>query len=101
MWGVRYVGGTSDSITTIDPEVPPGTPRSCAKEGGPDPNCPSYASTYGQTGPILTGPGMEEWALSFEAYVYPERLLNYYNQTALVLGGVREKYVRTQINSIP
>ena len=66
-----------------------------------DPNCPSYASTYGQTGPILTGPGMEDWALSFEAYVYPERLLNYYNQTALILGGVRENYVSTQINSIP
>ncbi len=96
----KHYDPSTNSITTIDPEVPPGTPLNCAKDG-PDPNCPSYASTYGQTGPILTGPGMEDWALSFEAYVYPERLLNYFNWTALEHGGVRENYVRNQIKSIP
>ena len=96
----KHYDPSTDSITTIDPEVPPGTPLDCLEKSGPDPNCPSYASTYGQTGPILTGPGMEDWGLSFVAYVYPEWLLNR-GQTALEHGGVRENYVRNQIKSIP
>ncbi|CAG0979100.1 partial tRNA(Glu)-specific nuclease WapA, partial [Anaerolineae bacterium] len=96
-----------DPVTNsyVYPERAPGSNPRCLKAGPPDPSVPdcqetSYANTYGDA-PVFTGPGWEDWATSFEAFVYPERLLNYRLQTALVNGGVREAYVRGKINDIP
>jgi hypothetical protein len=89
----------------VYPEIAPGANPNCLKAGPPDPSDPncrgtSYANTYGDAG-AFTGPGWEDWAMSFEAFVYPDRFLNVRKQTALVAGGVRETYVRGKINDIP
>jgi RHS repeat-associated protein len=85
----------------IYPERAPGASLACTDlhPDRTDPRCRSYALTYGQGG--WSGPGWEDWAISFEAYVYPERLRDYYHQTLLVPGGVRERYVQNQVNAIP
>ncbi len=80
----KHYDQQTDTIEYYDPETPPGTPSTCAPKyrDHPDPNCPSYASTYGGF-PPLTGPGAEEWSMSLEAYIYPEIFKNYYDQTIL------------------
>lgn len=88
-------------------ERPAGVQLSCT--GQPPFDCPEpYALTYGLSGHWLEGlfqyyvvlPGIEDWAESFANYIYP----NYYPSiglSGLVPNGVRESYVRKQINSLP
>jgi hypothetical protein len=87
------------SLSWVYPEVAPGSDLKCTTN---DPACnkTAYANTYGGS-PIFTGPGAEDWAMSFEALVSPESLRDYWHKTLLVSGGVRETYVHTQINAIP
>jgi len=87
--------------TIIQAESPPGTDRRCTEEqmlqgtGG----CQiPYAATYG-VGPWIEGPGWEDWAESFASYIYPAYWDR--NHLGLIPGGIRETYVRNQINGIP
>jgi RHS repeat-associated protein len=81
-----------ETDTFIEPELPPGTMRNCTVDdiisGGNGCDWP-YAATYGPVGPILEGPGWEDWAETFASYVYP----NYYpsnGRLGLKKGGIRE-----------
>ncbi len=91
-------------------EKPAGVRLHCSGQPPYDESCPApYALTYGLSGKqpwqqlsayygIL--PGIEDWAESFANYVDP----SYYPSlglTGLVSGGIRENYVRSQINSLP
>lgn len=88
-------------------ERPAGVQLSCT--GQPPFDCPEpYALTYGLSGHWLESlfqyyvilPGIEDWAESFANYIYP----NYYPSigwSGLVPDGVRETYVREQIDSLP
>ena len=89
-------------------ERPAGVLLSCS--GEPPLDCPEpYALTYGLTGNRLEGlfqyfgitPGIEDWAESFANIVYPSYYPSEKNLSGLVPGGVRESYVKTQINSLP
>ena len=65
----------------------------------PENNTYPYAFTYGGGGPLLEGAGWEDWADSFASFLYSD-----YNKkrqrTNLVQGGIRELYVRFQIEHI-
>src|SRR5258706_2748512 len=98
--------------TTLKPvwEKPAGVRLHCSGQPPYDESCPApYALTYGLSGkqpwqPLSAYygilPGIEDWAESFANYVDP----SYYPSlglTGLVSGGIRENYVRSQINSLP
>lgn len=89
-------------------ERPAGISLSCT--GNPPLDCPEpYALGYGLSGQqpwesifrhYQITPGIEDWAESFANYVYP----SYYASqrlSGLVPGGVRENYVRKQMDSLP
>jgi RHS repeat-associated protein len=93
------------TLEIVYPEKYPGTPKMCGDE---PPNSshkvagcekPPYAATYGGF-PLLTGPGAEDWADSFASYVYPDFYPSR-DRSCLKRGGIRENYVRKQINSLP
>jgi hypothetical protein len=60
-----------------------------------------YDFTYGGGTNLLEGPGWEDWADSFASYLYPGyHARSAVPQTNLVTGGIREAYVRYQIEHV-
>jgi hypothetical protein len=56
-----------------------------------------YSSSYGNGGPIFTGPGAEDWANTLGYYVYP----NYRQGDVIGLKKIRRQYVKKQIANLP
>jgi RHS repeat-associated protein len=83
-------------------EVPPGAKNGCTVDdiAHKRNKCDvPYAFTYGGGGAFFEGAGWEDWADSFASYIYPE----YHRRvgwTNLVFGGIRQNYVRAQINNV-
>ena len=102
----RFTSGGEIWDPFASSEVPPGALKGCTMEdiakrrtGCGDKDTFPYALTYGGGGPFFEGPGWEDWADSVASYVYRD----YHNstgQTNLVSGGVRELYVRFQLEHI-
>jgi hypothetical protein len=95
-------------------EVPPGALQGCTVKqiaknenscgvisNDPAKNTYPYAFTYGGGGPFIEGPGWEDWADSFADFLYPQYYQNWSpRRTNLARGGIRELYVRFQIEHI-
>jgi hypothetical protein len=83
-------------------EIPPGTNAGCSVDDiynhRPGCNLP-YANTYGGGGPWLEDAGWEDWADSFAAYLFPAYQISV-GRTNLVPGGVREVYVKFQLEHV-
>jgi hypothetical protein len=95
------VNPTTGKVTY--PESAPDTGSRCPV-GPPDPSSPyqecqtaPYSATYGNF-PPLTGPGAEDWAQTFAAYIYPQWISS--QQRGLSSTDIRYKYVVEKINEI-
>ena len=76
-------------------EAPPDTLRIC-KEKPNDKMCekPPYSSTYGNSGPLFSSVGAEDWAQSLAYFVYPD----YQSDITIGLRSVRRQFVKKQIS---
>ncbi len=96
------IGGCGNWDPYANPEVPAGAQLQCSVDDikRKIPGCEKepYAFTYG-SGSVVEGPGREDWADSFADVIYPAYQQSE-NRTNLVTDGIRERYVRDQLNNV-